>query len=92
MIKGSEVRKAGHPIEPLLLDRWSPRAMSGEDYIPPLLDNFYGKLQWFAVEPTVVVCVRGMGKTRSHEIFNFAHISHTPCSVRSYGAQTTCLF
>ena len=31
MIKGSEVRKADHEIEPFLLDRWSPRAMSGEE-------------------------------------------------------------
>jgi hypothetical protein len=31
MIKGSEVRKTDFPIEPLLLDRWSPRAMSGEE-------------------------------------------------------------
>jgi len=31
MIRGSEVRKADYSIEPLLLDRWSPRAMSGEE-------------------------------------------------------------
>src|SRR5215831_6986751 len=31
MIKGSEVRRADHEVEPLLLDRWSPRAMSGEE-------------------------------------------------------------
>ena len=31
MIKGSEVRKADHQIERLLIDRWSPRAMSGEE-------------------------------------------------------------
>ena len=30
MIRGGKVRTADHPIEPLLLDRWSPRAMSGE--------------------------------------------------------------
>ena len=30
MIKGSEVRKADHPIDNLFLDRWSPRAMTGE--------------------------------------------------------------
>jgi len=30
MIKGSETRIAGHAIEKLFLDRWSPRAMSGE--------------------------------------------------------------
>lgn len=30
MINGSEVRKAGYPIDNLLLDRWSPRAMTGE--------------------------------------------------------------
>lgn len=30
MIKGSEKRNADHPIDKLFLDRWSPRAMSGE--------------------------------------------------------------
>lgn len=30
MIKGSEKRTADHPIDNLFLDRWSPRAMSGE--------------------------------------------------------------
>jgi hypothetical protein len=31
MIKGNEIWKAEHRIEPLLLDRWSPRAMSGKE-------------------------------------------------------------
>jgi len=31
MIKGSEKRQADHPIDRLFLDRWSPRAMSGEE-------------------------------------------------------------
>jgi nitroreductase len=31
MIKGSEVRKADHAVDKLFLDRWSPRAMSGEE-------------------------------------------------------------
>jgi hypothetical protein len=31
MIKGSEVRHADFPIEPMLLDRWQPGVMSGED-------------------------------------------------------------
>jgi len=31
LIKGSEVRKAGHLIEKFLLDRWSPRAMSDDE-------------------------------------------------------------
>jgi nitroreductase len=30
LLKGSEHRKAGHPVDHLFLDRWSPRAMSGE--------------------------------------------------------------
>ena len=30
MVRGSTVRKADHPIDPLFLDRWSPRAMSGD--------------------------------------------------------------
>jgi len=28
--KGSKVRNADYPIDPIFLDRWSPRAMSGE--------------------------------------------------------------
>jgi nitroreductase len=31
MIKGSEVRKADYDIDTIFLDRWSPRAMSGEE-------------------------------------------------------------
>lgn len=30
MIKGSEIRKADHSIDNLFIDRWSPRAMSGD--------------------------------------------------------------
>jgi hypothetical protein len=30
MITGSEKRKADHPIANIFLDRWSPRAMTGE--------------------------------------------------------------
>jgi nitroreductase len=31
MTKGSSTRKADHPIDDIFLDRWSPRAMSGEE-------------------------------------------------------------
>ena len=31
MLKGSDKRQADHPIDTLFLDRWSPRAMSGEE-------------------------------------------------------------
>jgi nitroreductase len=31
MVKGSENRQADHPIDLLFLDRWSPRAMTGEE-------------------------------------------------------------
>ena len=31
MIKGSDKRRADHPIDQLFLDRWSPRAMTGEE-------------------------------------------------------------
>jgi nitroreductase len=30
MIKASNVRRADHPVDKLFLDRWSPRAMTGE--------------------------------------------------------------
>ena len=46
MIKGSEIRKADHPIEPLLLDRWSPRAMSGEEISVDELMRMFEAARW----------------------------------------------
>src|SRR5437762_12843540 len=46
MIRGSEVRKADFPIEPLLLDRWSPRAMSGEDISEEELMRLFEAARW----------------------------------------------
>jgi nitroreductase len=46
MIKGSEVRKAGYPIEPLLIDRWSPRAMSGEEISREELMRLFEAARW----------------------------------------------
>jgi nitroreductase len=46
MIKGSEVRHADFPIEPMLLDRWSPRAMSGESLSPDELMRLFEAARW----------------------------------------------
>jgi nitroreductase len=46
MIKGSEIRKADFPIEPLLLDRWSPRAMSGEEISHEELMRLFEAARW----------------------------------------------
>jgi hypothetical protein len=46
MIKGSKVRKARHPIEPLLLARWSPRAMSGEEISQEELMRLFEAVRW----------------------------------------------
>ena len=46
MIKGSEVRKADYAIEPLLLDRWSPRAMSGEEISHEELMRLFEAARW----------------------------------------------
>ena len=46
MIKGSEIRRADHPIEPLLLDRWSSRAMSGEEISPGDLMRLFEAARW----------------------------------------------
>lgn len=46
MIKGSDKRKADHPIEALLLDRWSPRAMSGESIAPDTLMRLFEAARW----------------------------------------------
>lgn len=46
MIKGSKVRKAEYPIEPFLLDRWSPRAMSGEEVSMEELMRLFEAARW----------------------------------------------
>lgn len=46
MIKGSEKRKAEHPIEPLILDRWSPRAMTGENIATDELLRLFEAARW----------------------------------------------
>jgi nitroreductase len=46
MIKGSEIRKADHEIEALLLDRWSPRAMSGGEISHEELMRLFEAARW----------------------------------------------
>lgn len=44
--KGSEVRKPDHPIETIFLDRWSPRAMSGEPLEQAELNRLFEAARW----------------------------------------------
>jgi nitroreductase len=46
MIKGSEVRRSDYPIDPLFLDRWSPRAMSGEEITETELLTLFEAARW----------------------------------------------
>jgi nitroreductase len=46
MIKGSNERRADHAIETLLLDRWSPRAMSGEEVSKEELMRLFEAARW----------------------------------------------
>src|SRR5216110_1299277 len=46
MIKGSEIRKADFPIKKLLIDRWSPRAMSGEEISEEELMRLFEAARW----------------------------------------------
>jgi nitroreductase len=46
MMKGSEVRKAHHPVDKLFLDRWSPRAMSGEEIPVEDLRSLFEAARW----------------------------------------------
>src|SRR5882724_3248103 len=46
MIKGGETRKADFSIEPLLIDRWSPRAMSGEEISREELMQLFEAARW----------------------------------------------
>ncbi len=46
MIKGSEKRTADHPIDELFLDRWSPRAMTGEAIAEEDLMTLFEAARW----------------------------------------------
>ena len=46
MMKGNETRKAGHRIDNLFLDRWSPRAMSGEEIEEEELMTLFEAARW----------------------------------------------
>src|SRR5436305_9498151 len=46
MIKGSERREADHPVDKLFLDRWSPRAMSGEEIAEEELMTLFEAARW----------------------------------------------
>ena len=46
MIKGSAKRQAEHPIQSLILDRWSPRAMTGESIAPEELMRLFEAARW----------------------------------------------
>lgn len=46
MIKGSEQRTADHPIDKIFLDRWSPRAMTGEPIPQEQLMELFEAARW----------------------------------------------
>ena len=46
MMKGSEERPADHPIDALFLDRWSPRAMSGDPIADDELMVLFEAARW----------------------------------------------
>jgi nitroreductase len=46
LIKGGAVRKPDYEIEPLLVDRWSPRAMSGEEISQEELMRLFEAARW----------------------------------------------
>jgi nitroreductase len=46
MIKGSEERIADYPIDSLFLDRWSPRAMTGEPIPQETLMQLFEAARW----------------------------------------------
>jgi nitroreductase len=46
MIKGSRIRKADYAIDKIFLDRWSPRAMTGEEIAEKELMSLFEAARW----------------------------------------------
>jgi nitroreductase len=45
-INASEVRRAEHPVDEIFIDRWSPRAMSGEELAEGELMTLFEAARW----------------------------------------------
>jgi len=46
VLKGSDKRVAGYPVDPLFIDRWSPRAMSGEAISEAEMMTLFEAARW----------------------------------------------
>src|SRR5512135_1507464 len=46
MIKGNSIRKADYPVDNLFIDRWSPRAMTGEEIPEEDLMAIFEAARW----------------------------------------------
>ncbi|MFG1401020.1 nitroreductase family protein [Xanthobacter sediminis] len=46
MTIATPLRAAAHPVEPLFLDRWSPRAFTGEEIPQQVLDSLFEAARW----------------------------------------------
>ena len=46
VVKGSSARKPDHSVDPLFVDRWSPRAMSGEPIPEADLFTLFEAARW----------------------------------------------
>src|SRR5436189_5490526 len=46
LLNAAKFRTADHPIEPLILRRWSPRAMSGEEIPEQELMSLFEAARW----------------------------------------------
>jgi nitroreductase len=46
MIKGSEKRTPDHPVDKIFLDRWSPRAMTGEAIPHEAIMSLFEAARW----------------------------------------------
>ncbi|MDB6012495.1 MAG: nitroreductase [Gammaproteobacteria bacterium] len=62
MKKGSEIRRAHYPVDAIFLDRWSPRAMSGEEISEHELLTLFEAARWapssFNAQPWRMLYVR----------------------------------
>lgn len=46
MIKGSDTRRPEHPVDSIFVDRWSPRAMSGDELSSEELLTLFEAARW----------------------------------------------
>ena len=82
MIEGSEKRDAGYPVDKIFVDRWSPRAMTGEGIREEELMTLFEAARWapssYNNQPWRILYARRDTDLKDYALIFFETRDHEP--------------